>query len=452
MEDKAKVFLRSQLEAGKRFAEIRREMISQGYGTEGFKDAYSELLIELNISEEDKNTFQPDTNHNDVSTAGEGILPVWTMFKFASRLTFSHMSSVLMAMILVTITTLLSMLIPESPTPYLFGPAFVVVKLVELLVVTSVYVVSAVALFYVIVRTDDDLSYLHGLQWSIQNYLSVVWLSLLTVGISFTGSLVLIVPGLVFIVYNIFSLVVLVREKQRGITAVIRSTDLVFGNFWKLVARLLLIVFFVLVLSLPVALLSGVLAIATSALPAFIYVELALMIFIVMVICTFVIGAIVSLYDSCVREKTLFDMSSYKTIKWVYRITALVGFLLSVGLVLVGGYLPINYVDNNTTFDSNTNDQPYPSERSNEEYKVSDLLTESKLNETYASVLYYRSRTGSYDGACSDVVIEESVSCREIDDSFVLYTLVSNGEVYCRDSNGFTGNLKVVPNDYSCQN
>lgn len=82
--------------------------------------------------------------------------------------------------------------------------------------------------------------------WAIGNIWAWLWIATLVFCVVLGGSLLLLIPGLIASVYLMFVLYVYIDEGARGMQALHRSRELVYGNFWAVVGRfvvLLLIMF-----------------------------------------------------------------------------------------------------------------------------------------------------------------------------------------------------------------
>lgn len=112
------------------------------------------------------------------------------------------------------------------------------------------YVLFLAAALYMIVHQEESPSFAQGLTWAKSNFWRLVWLSILTSLIVWGGFVLLIVPGIIVAVYVCLSQIVLVKESQTGLAALLRSRQLVWGNWWAVALRLLgaQLLYFVLIL------------------------------------------------------------------------------------------------------------------------------------------------------------------------------------------------------------
>lgn len=94
------------------------------------------------------------------------------------------------------------------------------------------------AMTYAIV--DEDLGVRQSLGYGLQRLGSFLWISLLVWFMIAGGSLLLLVPGLVFTVWFLFAPFVLAREDARGMEALLKSKAYVADRGWAVFGRLLL--------------------------------------------------------------------------------------------------------------------------------------------------------------------------------------------------------------------
>jgi hypothetical protein len=95
-----------------------------------------------------------------------------------------------------------------------------------------------------------------GFRWARKNVWSVLWISILTGFVVWGGFVLLIIPGIIMATYVALSQIVLATEGGKGMSALLRSRELVYGNwlavFWRLAGTQLLY-FFVMVLAGSIA-------------------------------------------------------------------------------------------------------------------------------------------------------------------------------------------------------
>jgi len=86
--------------------------------------------------------------------------------------------------------------------------------------------------------SDRKLDIFDGLRFSLTILLSALWLQILTGLMIWAGLFYLIIPGFYLAIAVVFILQILIDKKANGIDAIIRSKDLVQGNWWYVFGNL----------------------------------------------------------------------------------------------------------------------------------------------------------------------------------------------------------------------
>jgi len=85
-----------------------------------------------------------------------------------------------------------------------------------------------------------DIGVRESLRLSREKFPSYLWVAILTILIVSLGSLIFIIPGVLFAVWFIFAPFILVEEDLRGWKALQKSRELVRGRWWPVFGRLLI--------------------------------------------------------------------------------------------------------------------------------------------------------------------------------------------------------------------
>lgn len=123
----------------------------------------------------------------------------------------------------------------------------------EVVVLSAFFIASvlawviSIALVHYTIQTfvsESTQNMKNSIAWVFYRAPSILVLIALIFGITITGALLLIIPALVFGLYNMFAYVVLIREeKQSAMQYILRSTELVYGAFWLLLWRVVGVTF-----------------------------------------------------------------------------------------------------------------------------------------------------------------------------------------------------------------
>lgn len=445
--EERKTFIKKLVEEGKSRHEVHGALISEGYTTGGYEDEYAQLRAESGLIESKTEPVSNGSSSLEKSADGALSAPmpsVGALFAFGFSALKKNTKTILIAGVLASIAQLGLSFSPAAAPLALEGSAFTLVKVFFGIASIFLSLLASGSLLYVIIKDDSTIGFLEGIQWTLQRFFSITWLSILTLFITLGGFVLLVIPALVFSVYTIFSYVVLVKEDARGIRALLRSTDLVRGAFWSISLRLSALI-------IATGLISLVLGLVANMLMASLMLQLVAFIVLAfgqMAIAAFCLGAFVKLYESRAAARPLFDLHAYTVLAWVYRGMAVLGLLVPFIFAAVMG--TIFYSVFNTLYSQNIMNDP----RLQEEIQwgtpisgtegvngmtLADYALQGKVVATGASANVSGGRMGAYDGACADISVIAPVECLDTVESFAVFARMSDGSYYCVDSNEFGG-------------
>jgi hypothetical protein len=115
---------------------------------------------------------------------------------------------------------------------------FMIIEGFGSLVALVFYILFFSAALFLITHPADDMHFSQGFAWAKQNFWSLVWIGILSAVVFMGGFLLLIIPGIIVAVYISLSQMVLVNEGKTGLAALVRSHNLVKGNWWPAFIRL----------------------------------------------------------------------------------------------------------------------------------------------------------------------------------------------------------------------
>lgn len=122
----------------------------------------------------------------------------------------------------------------------LFTVLFVLLMVVN--IAMAIAMVKAVA-------SPAEVTVQSAYQFAREHFWSYLWVSVLVAIIVLLGFVLLIVPGIIFSVWYVFSYFVLLFEGQRGMDALRRSKEHVRGKWWPVFGRVLFLLLISLILS-----------------------------------------------------------------------------------------------------------------------------------------------------------------------------------------------------------
>lgn len=172
--------------------------------------------------------------------------------------------------------------------------------------------------------TDFGASYERG----VKLFWAAIWVGILN-GVAIIGGFVLlIIPGILLMIWLVFSNFTLVLEDKRGIKALLASKEYVKGFWWAIVGReiLLFLVWFAvaLIIYAPAATLLGPIG------GGIVY-AILLLLFVPFAMCY-----VFEIYANLRRLKPDIDASAAKTGKEFLKVCMVIGSLAVVGLVVLG--------------------------------------------------------------------------------------------------------------------
>jgi len=117
-----------------------------------------------------------------------------------------------------------------------------------------------------LLRRGEQLPFITHIQWALPN---IVGLLLVTLYIQFAtslGYLLFILPGIALAIYLSFAMLVRIDEKETGVMALVRSTQLVYDRWWGVLARTLFATLVFILCTVPVFIVATLLAATTGVL------------------------------------------------------------------------------------------------------------------------------------------------------------------------------------------
>lgn len=130
------------------------------------------------------------------------------------------------------------------PLPLISIGGFVLV-----LVWIVVSVIAAAALIFSVVQSKHT-SYWSGWKLAWPNVLSLVWLGLLTSAILLPAAMLFVIPAIILGVYLALAQLIFAKEGRRGLNAMARSFQLIYGHWWSTMGRFALMMLAVILMSI----------------------------------------------------------------------------------------------------------------------------------------------------------------------------------------------------------
>ena len=140
-----------------------------------------------------------------------------------------------------------------SNTPIKYSLWFSIIELISSLFTFFLWLLAIPSLLYSLKEnTGTKDSFKKGLKI----FFPYLWIYFLLNVIIAGAFLIFIIPGILFFIWFSLAIFILVFEEKRGFSALFRSKDLIKGNFWKILARFLVLFLILILVGLPLAFLS----------------------------------------------------------------------------------------------------------------------------------------------------------------------------------------------------
>jgi len=224
--------------------QIASELQAAGYDNESIETIYAA------VTEADAATAQTD----------QTLPRNRDLFKAAWSFMISRLDLVALLAVPTVALGLLEYLNPANTVAG--SPSAVLLYLLASVGLVIFAVLIQVAVIYIAIKhaTGEVATIKDAIVWARSNFFSWIWLVLLSGLVVMGGWLLFIIPGIIAAVYIAFSQYVFVDEGIRGIAALQRSRQLVYGKFAPVLWRLFVMMVFMVVLFIPAAILAALLA------------------------------------------------------------------------------------------------------------------------------------------------------------------------------------------------
>ena len=200
----------------------------------------------INIMENQKQTFS-------IPSQGPALLGVGDLLKKTWQIYRARLGTFFGITLLPFVIGILLLILGEFekisnlPLAILFY-----ITLYLITVITSFW--SHISLLYAIKERESKIGIKESFKRGWHKVFPFIWISILTGFIGMGGFLLLVIPGIIFLVWFIFSNFVLISEDLKGMDALFRSKQLVNGYWWKVFWRLLVIWLIVFIISTGITL------------------------------------------------------------------------------------------------------------------------------------------------------------------------------------------------------
>jgi len=295
------------------------------------------------------------------------------------------------------------------------------------------YVLLMATALYLVTHQAQAPRFADGFAWARQHFLSVLWMSVLPGFVVWGGLVLLVVPGIIAAVYIALGQIVLVTEGNKGMSALMRSRELVYGNWLAVFGRMVgaQLLYFVIILLIGITVGAGF-AFFTNELISEFVVNLLFTVLGSAGTLIF-LNVTYQLYTALKTSKETAPPVEVPSVAVKYKALGWFGLVsLIFTVILVGAFAVMSGELLTTQENKSTN---------------TVLTTELKLVQFQADQYYGNQLEPTYIGVCSEVKSlisgEREVACSESADAYALSA--QKGEtLHCVDSTGYA---KIIYTD-----
>lgn len=126
-------------------------------------------------------------------------------------------------------------------------------------------IISFLAALALIFAIQENIQFGEAYRLALRRIWSYGWLTILSGFVVLGGFVMLIIPGIIFVIWFAFAIYVFAIEGERGMNAVLRSREYVQGNWWQVFGRYILLVLATLIIIGVINLFASPIALALGA-------------------------------------------------------------------------------------------------------------------------------------------------------------------------------------------
>ena len=250
-------YIKQQSQQGKNKEEIRKELLAVSWEEKDIEEAFHMT----GLARLPEPTASSPSTQEEVSAPSK--LPiVENLLKRA----FSAYKARLGTLIGIIFLSLVADLLSRGVNFFSVG---ILLSIILGFVAAFINFWAQISLIFAIKDREEKIGITESFRRGWHKIISFAWVSILVSFITLGGSMLFIIPGIIFSIWFAFSTYVLVSEDLRGMNALFRSKQLVDGYWWKVLWRfivmgLIVIAIFILPFLISILLFSGSSAISAS--------------------------------------------------------------------------------------------------------------------------------------------------------------------------------------------
>lgn len=419
--------VRERIELGHQKADIVNELKAAGYGEEMVEEIYEAASAPAGVSA----AIPPYEGGGLIGYSAllkESLSLVKSKWKLFTK-AFVTMAGLLVGLVLIVAGVFAAGASFEELL--LQSPALLISMSIVAIVVVLLFALALRVVSFSIIKNltspDNSERFTTSLKWSMKNSIPIILLGLFVYLATQTGYLLLLIPGIALALYVYFAEYIFATEGLRGLDAMVRSTEIVYGRWWSVAGRLLVVTFVVFCL-VAVSLVAGIVLLAIigsepEQLTGFVMVALLVYLLLLFVVVSFVHCAAVVLFQSVhtTAQPEVFSIEKKQQIRFWFKVMVIFGPIAAILLQVPSMMSDIDDI---------------------EVGPISELsyvsLSAQATTAYFVSEEYYLNEGGfSYEGVCEQVpaVIEEGVAveCNATVEAWAV-RLSDNTGSWCTDS------------------
>ena len=418
MDPKLVQALVERISAGVSRDDIKHEMLTAGYNEATFTSAYEVALARVTQAPVQK----PADSLVDVG------MDIKELFTMSFQMLFKNFSILINSVA----TFLVSVVLVGGIGFVVFNTAFnpaenfaydVALVVVGALAFIAIMVTCFSSIVRALLRRNMPESFGNHLAWTFTHIIGITLVSCYISILTQVGYMFFIIPGIALNIFLIFSTLFVISGTHTGVAALVASTELVYGRFFKVFGRVLLCI-----LASMVVIWAGVfLALAT------LYFSLPVMVISgVLVGVLFLLGFfwqlcfIIVLFEALQNSpKVETKPISTRSLTLIYR--GIVGVVMA-GLIIFAFLFGFFAANSNVIEEIETDWLNMET--------TSDVANKQNVRAARLDAEFYRMEQGSFLGVCTHITLSPEIVCESTDILYALETPLSEG-FYCVDSTGY---------------
>jgi hypothetical protein len=205
-----------------------------------------------------------------------------------------------------------------------------------------------VAVIYSVVKSEEQkISILESFSWAKHKGLGLIWVGILSSLVVMGGFILLIIPGIILSIYLYLAQYVYIQEGQKGLSALLRSRDLVKDNWMAIFGRVLLLGLMILLAAFVIGGVGGVaVALASQVISEQVkdFISFGIIIQLISAIATLIgVHAGAELYRKLAEarpqgtEPVVEGRTKYKALAWLALLSPVILVVIAIALFSLEG-------------------------------------------------------------------------------------------------------------------